>query len=157
MSTHTAAKSKTNAVVEGLQTLLADSYALMGQTHFAHWNVQGPSFFQLHTAFQTQYEDLFAAVDEIAERLRALDVIAPGGLKTLAKASRIVELPVEAAPAKDFVAHLVDGHETLIANAHVLRESSGEVDDLETQDLVIGRIQAHQKTLWMLKSFLKNL
>jgi starvation-inducible DNA-binding protein len=157
MSTQTATKQKTNAVVEGLQTLLADSYALMAQTHLAHWNVEGPNFFQLHTAFQSQYEELFAAVDEVAERLRALDVLAPGGLKTLAKGSRITELAVEATPAKDFVAHLVDSHEILLADAHVLREAAGEVNDLETQDLVIGRIQTHQKTLWMLKSFLKNL
>jgi len=157
MSTQTATKQKANAVVEGLQTLLADSYALMGQTHLAHWNVEGPNFFQLHTAFQGQYEELFTAVDEIAERLRALDVLAPGGLKTLAKASRISELVVEATPAKDFVAHLVDSHEILLANAHVLREAAGDANDLESQDLVIGRIQTHQKTLWMLKSFLKNL
>jgi DNA-binding ferritin-like protein (oxidative damage protectant) len=157
MSTQTATKQKTNAVVEGLQTLLADTYALMAQTHLAHWNVEGPNFFQLHTAFQAQYEELFAAVDEIAERLRALDVLAPGGLKTLAKGSRITELAIEATPAKDFVAHLVDSHEILLGNALTLREASEEVNDLETQDLVIGRIQVHQKTLWMLKSFLKNL
>lgn len=157
MSTQTATKQKSNAVVEGLQTLLADSYALMAQTHFAHWNVEGPNFFQLHTAFQGQYEELFAAVDEIAERLRALDVLAPGGLKTLAKASRISELAVETTPAKDFVAHLIESHETLLTNAFALRESSNDADDLETQDLVIKRIQTHQKTLWMLKSFLKNL
>lgn len=157
MSTQTASKQKTNAVVEGLQTLLADTYALMGQTHLAHWNVEGPNFFQLHTAFQSQYEELFEAVDEVAERLRALDVLALGGLKTLAKASSIQELAVETTPAKDFVAHLIESHETLVANAHVTREAAGDSDDLESQDLVIKRIQTHQKTLWMLKAFLKNL
>lgn len=157
MNTQTAPKQKSNAVVQGLQTLLADSYALMAQTHLAHWNVEGPDFFQLHAAFQAQYEELFTAVDEIAERLRALDVLAPGGLKTLAKASRIEELSVESTPAKDFVAHLVEGHEILLGDAHSVREASGDSDDLETQDMVIGRIRVHQKTLWMLKSFLKNL
>ena len=157
MSTNTATKHKSNAVIEGLQTVLADSYALMAQTHLAHWNVEGPNFFQLHTAFQGQYEELFGAIDEIAERLRALDVLAIGGLKTLAKGSRIEELAVETTPAKDFVAHLVESNEILLGNAHALREAAGSADDLETQDLIIGRIQVHQKTLWMLKSFLKNL
>jgi len=157
MSTQTATKQKSNAVVEGLQTLLSDTYALMAQTHLAHWNVEGPNFFQLHVAFQGQYEELFTAVDEIAERLRALDVLAPGGLKTLAKGSRIEELTVETTPAKDFVAHLIDSHEILLTDAHGLRQAAGDVDDLETQDLVIGRISIHQKTLWMLRSFLKNL
>lgn len=157
MSTHTATKQKSSAVIEGLQTLLADSYALMAQTHLAHWNVEGPNFFQLHAAFQTQYEELFGAIDEIAERLRALDVLANGGLKTLAKGSRIEELAVETTPAKDFVAHLIESHEIVLLDAHSLREAAGSADDLETQDLAIGRVQVHQKTLWMLKSFLKNL
>jgi len=154
MSTQTA--HQPNAVIEGLQTLLADSYALMAQTHLAHWNVEGSDFFQLHTAFQSQYEELFEAVDEIAERLRALDVLAPGGLKTLAKSSRIEELPVESTPARDFAAHLIEGHETTLSGAHATRQAAGDADDLETQDLVIKRIQVHQKALWMLKSFLKS-
>lgn len=152
-TTTTAASS----VVEGLHTLLADSYALMAQTHLAHWNVEGPAFFELHTAFQKQYEELFTAIDDIAERLRALDVMAPGGLKLLAEHSRISEMTPGAAPAKDFVAHLIDAHETLVANALVLRESAGEANDLQTQDMVIGRIATHEKTLWMLRSYLKNL
>lgn len=144
-------------MAEHLKTALADAYALMAQTHLAHWNVEGPHFFQLHTAFQTQYEELFTAIDELAERLRALDVLAPGGLKTLAKLSKIDELAVEAMPAKDFVAHLIDAHELALTNLRALRDAAGGVNDLETQDLAIGRIQVHQKTLWMLKSFLKNL
>ena len=157
MTTQTATKQKTSAVIQGLQTLLADSYALMAQTHLAHWNVEGPGFFQLHKAFQRQYEELFTAIDDVAERLRALDVLAPGGLKTLAKSSRLEEMAVGTAPAKDFVAHLIDSHEILVGNAHALREAAGGSGDLETQDLVIGRLRAHEKTLWMLKSFLKNL
>jgi starvation-inducible DNA-binding protein len=156
MKTETTTTAET-AVVEGLQTLLADSYALMGQTHLAHWNVEGPAFFELHGAFQKQYEELFTAIDDIAERLRALDVMAPGGLKLLAEKSRISEMTPGAAPAKDFVAHLIDSHETLVANALVLRESAGEANDLQTQDMVIGRISTHEKTLWMLRSYLKNL
>jgi starvation-inducible DNA-binding protein len=157
MSTQTATKSQTNVVVSGLQTLLADSYALMGQTHLAHWNVEGPNFFQLHVAFQGQYEELFPAIDEIAERLRALDVYAPGGLATLAKGSRIEEMASGPASAKDFVAHLVESHEILLENAHELRKNCESAGDLETQDMVIKRIQTHDKALWMLKSFLKNL
>ncbi len=157
MSTQTATTQKSSAVTEGLQTLLADSYALMAQTHLAHWNVQGPSFFQLHIAFQAQYEELFTAIDEVAERLRALDVLAPGGLKTLGKLSGIHEQSVTATPAKDFVAHLIESHELLVGNAFALRKVCEEAGDLETQDIVIKRIQTHEKTLWMLKSFLKNL
>jgi starvation-inducible DNA-binding protein len=155
--TTTSSTATKDQVVAGLSTLLADSYGLLGQTHLAHWNVEGPAFFQLHAAFQSQYEELFTAIDDIAERLRALDVLAPGGLKTLAALSSINELPVEKMPAKDFVAHLIECHETVLASAIALRKSSEAAGDLETQDLAIGRAQIHQKTLWMLRSFLKNL
>jgi starvation-inducible DNA-binding protein len=157
MKTHTKKASKTDAVVKGLTTLLADSYALLGQTHIAHWNVEGPAFFSLHTAFQTQYEELFTAIDDVAERIRGLDVLAPGGLKTLAALSSITELAAEPMPAKDFVAHLIEGHEIVVTNATEARKAAEEAGDLETQDLVIKRIQTHEKTLWMLRSFLKNL
>lgn len=157
MSTTTQTSTQTSAVAAGLKTLLADSYALMAQTHVAHWNVEGPHFFHLHAAFQTQYEELFTAVDDIAERLRALDVMAPGGLKTLGKMSKMAELDDGPAPAKDFVAHLVEGNELVVATAMELRGACEKAGDLETQDMVIARIQVHEKTLWMLKSFLKNL
>lgn len=146
-----------SAVATSLKSLLADSYSLMAQTHLAHWNVEGPAFFQLHAAFQAQYEELFAAIDEIAERLRALDVLAPGGLATLAKLSKIDDFGVAPAPAKDFVAHLIEGHEQAVASAKTVRDAAEDARDLETQDLAIGRVQVHQKTLWMLKSYLKNL
>jgi len=157
MKTQTKSATKNDAVVKGLTTLLADSYALLGQTHVAHWNVEGPAFFSLHAAFQTQYEELFEAVDEIAERIRGLDVLAPGGLKTLAALSSITELAAEQMPAKDFVAHLIEGHEIVVSNATSARKSAEDSGDLETQDLIIKRIQTHQKTLWMLRSYLKNL
>jgi starvation-inducible DNA-binding protein len=157
MKTISKTATKSEPVIKGLTTLLADSYALLGQTHIAHWNVEGPAFFSLHTAFQSQYEELFTAVDEIAERLRALDVYAPGGLKTLAALSSISELAAEAIPSKDFVAHLIESHEIVVATGVSARKAAEDAGDLETQDLVIKRIQTHEKTLWMLRSFLKNL
>lgn len=157
MSTTTKSAQKQNPVAAALTTLLADTYSLLAQTHLAHWNVEGPAFFELHAAFQKQYEELFTAVDDLAERLRALDVYAPGGLKKLASLSGVPELPGGAAPARDFVAGLIEGHETVVASATATRQVAGEQNDLETQDLAISRIQVHQKTLWMLRSYLKNL
>lgn len=142
-------------VTAALQKLLADSYALMAQTHLAHWNVEGTDFFQLHSAFQTQYEELFTAIDDIAERVRALGGYAEGGLERLAKLSDLNELPVGRLPAKEYVAHLIEGNEKVAASAKAVETAAGDADDLETQDLAIGRRQVHQKTLWMLNSFLK--
>ncbi|MES2438814.1 MAG: DNA starvation/stationary phase protection protein [Verrucomicrobiota bacterium] len=153
----TTAKKTADTTEKELAHLLADTYALLGQTQFAHWNVQGPAFFSLHTFLQTQYEELFLAVDEIAERLRALDVISPGGLKTLASLSSITEFAVKAHPAKDLVAHLLGAHEILVDTAKKLRDLAEKSGDAETQDLAIKRIQIHEKTIWMLRAFLKNV
>ena len=108
----------------------------------------------LHEAFQAQYENLFEAIDEVAERIRALEAHAPGGLQTLAKRAGMEEFK-EQRSAKDYVAGLIVAHEKTIGDFVALRDAAGQANDLETQDLAIGRIQWHQKTLWMLKSYLR--
>ena len=140
-------------VVGALRQVVADSYALMGQTHLCHWNVRGPEFFALHAAFEVQYSELFIAIDEIAERVRALGALAPGGLSSLAELSSLVEI-VEDTGATDMVRHLVVSNEIVVGSLSEARDKAGEAGDSETEDLTIARIQVHQKTIWMLKSFL---
>jgi starvation-inducible DNA-binding protein len=142
-----------NHVIESLRLVVADTYALIGQTHICHWNVRGPSFFSLHTAFEEQYNELFIAVDEIAERIRAKGALAPGGLTNLAQMAGIEEI-VEDASAQDMVKHLVQANEKLLGDLKTARDRAGEAGDSETEDLMIARIQVHEKTVWMLKSFL---
>lgn len=141
-------------VVAPLRQVVADTYALIGQTHLCHWNVRGPSFFSLHTAFEEQYTELFAAVDEIAERLRAKGALAPGGLAALAEMAGIEEL-AEDTSANEMVRHLVAANEKLLVDLRTARDAAGEASDSETEDLMIARIQVHEKTVWMLKSFLE--
>ncbi|HSR88456.1 MAG TPA: DNA starvation/stationary phase protection protein [Pontiella sp.] len=140
-------------VIDALRMVVADTYALIGQTHICHWNVRGPSFFSLHAAFELQYTELFTAVDEIAERIRALGALAPGGLSNLAEMAGIEEI-AEDAPAQDMVKHLVKAHEKLLKDLAAARDLAGEAGDSESEDLMIGRIQLHEKTVWMLKSYL---
>jgi starvation-inducible DNA-binding protein len=149
------AKSKSPSLTDSLNQVLADSYALMSLTHLAHWNVEGPGFFALHTAFQTQYEELFTAIDEIAERLRALNAYAVGGLGKLAQTAQMKEF---AAPLsqENYVKRLIAANEKLLADAARARDLAGKANDAESQDLMIGRITLHQKTVWMLRSFLKG-
>ncbi len=142
-------------IVDALNLVVADSYALMALTHLAHWNVEGKDFFPLHKAFQEQYEDLFEAVDEIAERVRALDAYAIGGLSVLAATAQMEEFK-SPMPQKDYVAALIVAHEKLVDDAVRCRDAAGETSDLQTQDLMIKRLAWHEKTLWMLKSYLKS-
>lgn len=138
---------------EALRLVVADTYALIGQTHLCHWNVKGPSFFSLHTAFEEQYNELFAAVDEIAERIRAKGALAPGGLSNLAEMAGIPEL-AEDASAREMVSHLLEANEKLLKDLKAARDAAAEEGDSESEDLMIARNQVHEKTVWMLRSFL---
>jgi starvation-inducible DNA-binding protein len=156
MANKTSTQTGKNKCLSGnLNQVLADSYALMSLTHLAHWNVEGPGFFALHTAFQTQYEELFIAIDEIAERVRALGAYATGGLDNLARKAQMKEFS-SPLPQEDYVRLLLAANEKLVADAAQARDVAGEANDPETQDLMIARITLHQKTIWMLKSFLKG-
>lgn len=153
MTTKSVSQEMTQVVIGHLETLLADSYSLMAQTHLAHWNVEGPNFFGLHAAFEEQYQELFTAIDEIAERIRALGGYAPGGLAMLDAMSEIDGMERKLA-SNDYLAHLAKYHEILIASAVKGRDAAGDAGDSETEDLFIARLQVHEKTLWMLKSAL---
>ncbi|WP_018969441.1 Dps family protein [Rubritalea marina] len=145
--------NQSDQVVAALRQVVADTYALMGQTHLCHWNVRGPGFFALHAAFEEQYTELFTAVDEIAERVRALGALAPGGLGNLAQSSSITELE-EDADADAMVAHLASANLVVVESLAAARDAAAAADDSESEDLAIARIQVHQKTIWMLKSYL---
>ena len=138
----------TTKVVDSLRQVVADTYALIGQTHICHWNVRGPSFFSLHTAFEEQYNELFTAVDEIAERIRAKHALAPGGLANLSRMAGIEEI-AEDASAQAMVEHLSGAHEKLLTDLRTARDHASGDGDSETEDLMISRIQVHEKTVWM--------
>lgn len=140
-------------VIKSLRQVVADMYALIGQTHLCHWNVRGPSFFSLHNAFEEQYNELFSAVDEIAERIRALGALAPGGLSNLAKMAGTEEIK-EDATADEMVKHIVKVNKTMVKDLGKARDLAADSGDTETEDMMIARIQTHEKTIWMLKSFL---
>lgn len=147
-----ATSTKSESVIEALREVVAISYAILGQTHICHWNVRGPSFFSLHTAFEEQYTELFTAIDEVAERIRALGSLAPGGLQYLANLAGIEEIK-EDATASEMVEHLSNANGTLVDALTKARDLAGEAGDTQTEDLMIGRIQVHEKTIWMLKSY----
>ncbi|MEM1156688.1 MAG: DNA starvation/stationary phase protection protein [Verrucomicrobiota bacterium] len=142
-----------NEVISGLRQVVAETYALIGQTHICHWNVRGPGFFALHTAFEEQYNELFMAVDVVAERIRALGSLAPGGLGNLSKMAGFSEI-AEEAEAEEMVQSLYDQHLKVVRTLKSVRDAAGQAGDEETEDLMIARTQMHEKTAWMLKSYL---
>ena len=137
-------------IAEALKQLLADTYTLYLQTHNFHWNVTGPQFRELHLMFEEHYTALAIAVDDIAERIRSLDVFAPGTYKELAQLSTIKE--VEGIPASEkMVDILTDGHEKVIKSCRNVLKVSQPADDESTTSLASDRMRYHEKTAWMLR------
>lgn len=142
-------------IAQGLSHLLADTYTLYLKTHYFHWNVTGPMFNTLHLMFETQYNELALAVDLVAERIRALDVYAPGTYRDFAKLTSIKE--TEFVPkAQDMIAELVAGHEAVCRTARSVFPSADAASDEATADLLTQRLQVHEKTAWMLRSLLEK-
>ncbi len=142
-------------IADALSRVLADTYTLYLKTHHHHWNVTGPMFQPLHTLFETQYTEMAAAVDELAERIRALGHPAPGSWKAFSRLSAIEE--TDGVPeAMDMVADLLKGHETVILTARAAIEKAQAGGDEGTADLLIQRTQVHEKTAWMLRSHLSS-
>ncbi len=142
-------------IAQGLSHLLADTYTLYLKTHYFHWNVTGPMFNTLHLMFETQYNELALAVDLIAERIRSLDVYAPGTYRDFAKLTSIKES--ESVPkAQDMIAELVAGHEAVCRTARSVFPSADAASDEATADLLTQRLQVHEKTAWMLRSLLEK-
>lgn len=136
-----------------LAHLLADNYTLYLKTHGFHWNVTGPMFNTLHQMFEEQYNELWQATDEIAERIRALGIFAPASSDRFAELSSIKE-ETGYPDWQGMVQQLVEGHEAAARTARKVFTVADEANDQPTADLVTGRMQAHEKTAWMLRSLL---
>ncbi|MGB3722290.1 MAG: DNA starvation/stationary phase protection protein [Pacificimonas sp.] len=136
-----------------LGKVLADSYSLYLKTHNYHWNVKGPHFHSLHTLFEEQYTELAVAVDDLAERIRALGETAPGSYSAFGKMTKIKEAPDTPPEALDMAEDLAQAHETVAATCRELMPIAQKVDDEVTVDMMIGRMTVHDKAAWMLRSF----
>ena len=142
------------AVVEGLERLLADSYTVYLKTHSYHWNVTGPMFTTLHTLFETQYTELALAVDEIAERIRALGAFAPGSYSQFMERATVQEDATVPA-ATDMIRNLVADHEAIANSARNVIKIANDAEDDASVDLGVRRIDVHEKSAWMLRSHLE--
>lgn len=142
------------SVSTALSHLMADTYSLYLQTHNFHWNVEGPMFNTLHLMFEEQYNELWTAVDSIAERIRALGFHAPGTYSQLTALTSIEE--VDGVPAAlDMVSYLVKGHEAVARTARTAFQLTDKAGDESSADMLTQRLQIHEKTAWMLRSLLK--
>jgi len=144
---------ETQKVSQALSNVLADTFTLYLKTHNFHWNVVGPRFHTLHLMFEEQYNELWLAGDAIAERIRALGCVAPGSYREFSKLTYLQE--AEAVPsATEMIAELLSDHETSARTARWALSVARTAVDAPTEDLLIQRVMAHEKSAWMLRSML---
>jgi starvation-inducible DNA-binding protein len=142
------------AIAKGLSRLLADTYTLYLTTHNFHWNVVGPMFNTLHDMFEEQYTELWNAVDQIAERIRALGHPAPGSYAAFGKLSTLADAPADPPAAMEMVRILDEGHEAVARTAREVFPLAEKANDESTADLLTARLTVHEQTAWMLRSLL---
>ncbi len=140
-----------NEVVKTLEEVLSTSYALVVKTQNYHWNVSGTNFKPLHELFGIQYEELFTALDDFAERIRALGVKVEANFEHFTKLNK-AKKGNENLSANEMLQDLALDHQALIKmlkEGIVISQKNG---DEATADMFIGRIQIHEKALWMIES-----
>lgn len=142
-------------ISDALSRVLADSYMLYLKTHNFHWNVTGPMFQTLHTMFQEQYTELWNALDDIAERIRALGYFAPGTYKRYADLSTIREEP-DVPAAQEMIRQLVEGQEAVARTARAAFRIADDADDQPTAGMLATRMEVHEKNAWMLRAFMES-
>lgn len=140
-----AAERVREAVLDGLHSGLAATVQLYRDTHLAHFNVSGPSFPQLHALFEEQYRELWDALDEVAERVRALGA----EVRAEAFAAGGDDLPRS---SDGLLGHLADGHRRAARSFRSLVADAEEAGDPATADLATQRVHAHDKHAWMLEA-----
>ncbi len=145
-------KNHTKQMVEALQHILGDTFTLYFKTHAYHWNVEGVHFDMLHKLFGDQYTEMWEAMDDIAERIRALGEYAPCNVAEIMKPSDLTLPTKQNVKAMDMVKDLAKDHEEISKHIAVAIEKASEVGDEVTADMLIGRQTIHDKTAWMLNA-----
>lgn len=137
-------------VINALNTVLGQTFRLYVQTHGYHWNVEGPQFRQLHAMFEAQYENLWAALDEIAERIRIHGAYAPGSVADL-----MAHAEAEADPAQsadDMCVRAISGHEALAQTIRAAIATAADAGDEVSAGMLTDRLEWHEKEIWMMRA-----
>ena len=140
-------------IASELGKVLADSYMLFIKTQGVHWNVVGPTFYSLHKLTEEHYGNLYAAIDEIAERIRALGEKAPASYRKYGELSDIQDYDLEQT-AEQHVKMLIDDHRTAVKSMRGANEWCEDKKDFVTADMLIERMSWHEEAIWMLNSII---
>lgn len=141
-------------VINNLNQLLIDYQVHYQNLRLFHWNVKGPFFFMLHEKFEELYLEAAERIDEVAERILALDGTPKGSLASITEQATIPSSE-DIADANDMVKAILEANNVLVKNLTAVLSSAAEVDDEGTLDIFTGYVREIEKQNWMLKAFLK--
>lgn len=137
------------------RTALADTFFMYQKAHSYHWNVEGKDFPQLHEFFGNLYDELFDAVDPIAEHIRTLGEYAPRNIEEMYD-DKSVDCKNSAKNARDMVSDLSITNEQVIISLNILFKELQSKNKQGFMNFIADRIDAHEKHGWMLRSILKD-
>ena len=144
-------KEERQIIARELNFAVADTYKLLIETQGVHWNVQGPLFYSVHKLTEEQYREMFEAVDELAERGRALGFPAPQNFAVIDHLSSINEAE-EGCDLQQQLEHLVACNEMIASEMRQMVRRAEEINDVKTADLLTERIGVHEENAWMLRA-----
>lgn len=142
-------------IAKELATILASTYHLMIKTQCYHWNVRGVHFKPIHELTEAQYTEIFGMIDVIAERIRGLGFLTPAGLEEFQNQS-IIEPANSKLHDLEMIADLVKSHEAVIWKTRNVINMASDNNDESTADMLIANLRFHEKTAWMLRSYLEH-
>lgn len=142
-------------LINRLKVSLADTFAFYLKSHYYHWNVEGPDFSQYHTLLKEIYEEVFGAIDNIAEQIRALDAYAPGGLKRFSELTTIKE-DNSVPSAIEMLKRLLDDNNKVINTLIDTYKAAEKANEYGLANFLQDRIDVHKKHGWMLRATTKG-
>ncbi len=144
------------ALIEELKTAFASTYAFYLKAHYYHWNVEGPDFPQYHEFFGNLYQEVYGAIDKMAEHIRALDAYAPGSFNRLEELSAI-KGDDTIVSALEMAQRLLADNDKLTPMLISVMKKAEAVDRYGTANFIQDRIEAHRLHSWMLRSTVKKV
>ncbi|WOI53065.1 DNA starvation/stationary phase protection protein [Parvularcula sp. LCG005] len=140
-------------LAQKMGAVLSSTYVLYHKTHAFHWNITGPMFYSVHKLTDDQYLALAEAIDEIAERVRAIGFPTPVGLGNYIKDSVVDDVAALPEP-EAMIKQLAEDHQSISRQLHEAVEEAEELNDVFTADLLTARIGAHEEASWMLSALI---
>lgn len=137
---------------QSLNKALANTFAIYLKIHGCHWNVEGSDFYQFHELFGDLYEEVYGAIDPLAEHIRACGYYAPGTMQSMLSFSDIVETDLRGVDAVGMAKNILEANQIVIISLYQAYQEADKAKELGLANFIQDRIDQHNKHSWFLKS-----